>query len=158
MPSLLKGFFIAAILAAVIGSAQSVINAAATQVSEDIFRFKKLSDRLRGKIAAISAVVISIVAFIITLFSSSIVNNIILAYTFYTASMFVPVLAAFYLKKTWISAKNIFIISLIGLFASAILELGIIKIKIPSIVISVIISSIILFWMLFWHSVVTNKR
>jgi SSS family solute:Na+ symporter len=156
MPSVFKGLFIAAILAAVIGSAQSVINAAATQVCEDMFSFKKISDKARGRIGAISAILISIIAFILTLLSSSIVNNIILAYTFYTASMFVPVIAAFTLKKSLLSSKNIFILALIGLFISIVFELGFMKTTIPSIIISVVITSILAGLLIFSKFVVTR--
>lgn len=158
MPSIFKGFFIAAILAAVIGSAQSVINAAATQVSEDLLSFKKLSNKARGRIAAIAAISISIIAFVLTLFSSSIVNNIILAYTFYTASMFVPIIAAFYLKKSTISSRNIFIIALVGLFVSMVFEFGVIKTTIPSIIISVVVSLSLAVVIILLKYVVTNKK
>jgi len=159
MPSIIKGFFIAAILAAVIGSAQSVINAAATQISEDIFgQIKMKSKRIKNIIAPMSAITISLIAFVLTLFSSGIVNNIILAYTFYTASMFVPVVAAFTMKKNRIPAKQIFIVAIVGLAISVILESGLIKTSIPSIVISVLISIALFFIIRFNKIVVIFKR
>lgn len=138
MPSLFKGLFIAAILAAIIGSAQSVINAASTQVSEDLFKnFKSCSDKKLGKISAISAIFISIIAFAIAIFSSSIIDNLIIAYSIYSAGMFVPIIAAFYLKKAKKYARIIFLASILGILISLLFELGIIKINMPSIIPSI---------------------
>ncbi len=159
MPSIFKGLFIAAILAAVIGSAQSVINAAATQISEDIFGQMKIKNKHRKNLVApVSAIVISIVAFIITLFSKSIVNNIILAYTFYTASMFVPIIVAFMLKKRKTPIKQIFIVAVIGLISSIAIEFGLIKTQIPSIIISVGISLALFELIILYRYVVIRKR
>jgi SSS family solute:Na+ symporter len=145
MPSILKGLFIAAILAALIGSAQSVINAAATQVSEDLFKnIKKYSDKQLGKVASISAAVLSVIAFVIAVFSSSIINNLIIAYTIYTAGMFVPIMAAFYLKKPKRYSKAALLISILGILISLLFELKIIKTGIPSIIPSIIISLAVL--------------
>jgi len=143
LPSFLKGLFIAAILAAVIGSAQSVINAASTQISEDLIKpFAKFSDEKLGKIASCSAFFISILAFIIAIFSSSIIGNIVVAYTIYTSGMFLPVIIAFFSNQTKRFSKLIFFTSLIGILSAIAIETKIIKIFIPTVVISTILSSI----------------
>ena len=145
IPSIFKGLFIAAILAAVIGSAQSVINAAATQVSEDVFKnVRKFSDKKLGVISAGSAAVITLIAFIITLVSSSIINNIIIAYSLYTAGMFVPIILGFFLNNKLRLSKVIFFTSLSGVITSLIFELGLIKSGIPSIILGILVSFIVL--------------
>jgi len=145
VPSIFKGLFIAAILAAVIGSAQSVINAAATQVSEDIFKgFGKFSDKKLGKIAFVSAALLTLIAFVITLLSSSIINNIIIAYSLYTAGMFIPIMAGFFLKNKLRFSKTIFISSIVGIVSSLIFELELIKSAIPSIIIGIFFSFMVL--------------
>lgn len=139
-PSLLKGLFIAAILAAVIGSSQSVINAAATQVSEDLIK----SPRRHKGMYSISAFVISLLSLVIALFSASIVNNIVLACTIYTAGMFMPISIAFFYNKPWKIFKSVFIISIISIVLTILIETGMIRTSIPSIVISVILSFVFL--------------
>ncbi|MFH1500616.1 MAG: hypothetical protein ABIE22_01585 [archaeon] len=135
IPSIFKGLFIAAILAAIVGSSQSVINAVATQISEDIIKpFGKFSDIQLGKIASISAVVVAVIALIITLNSTSIINNIIVAYTMYTSGMFIPTLAAFYLKKPKDYSTIMLFIAIIGTLIAVLIEFNIIKTNMPSII------------------------
>jgi SSS family solute:Na+ symporter len=139
-PSILKGLFIAAILAAVIGSSQSVINAAATQFSEDLIKNPKKHKRIH----AISALVISSLALILALLSGSIVNNIVLACTIYTAAMFMPISVAFFSKNPRKIFKPVFIISILSIILTLIIETGLINTSIPSIIISVLSSFILL--------------
>ena len=149
MPSIFKGLFIAAILAAVIGCAQSVINAASTQVTEDLFKpTGKFSDKQLGKISSLSAVSLSLIAFVIALFSTSIINNLIIAYSIYTAGMFIPVMLAFYAKKPRRIAGSVFVASIFGAITALVFEL-IIKIAVPSIVLGVGGSFLILVVLLF---------
>src|SRR3989339_103810 len=139
-PSLLKGLFIAAILAAVIGTSQSVINAAATQFSEDLIK----NPRKHKRIHALSALVISFLALILALISGSIVNNIVLACTIYTAAMFVPISVAFFSKSPRKIFKPVFIISILSIILTILIETGLIKISIPSIIISILASFVLL--------------
>jgi Na+/proline symporter len=150
LPSIFKGLFLAAILAAVIGSMQSVINAAATQVSEDIIKpFKKLSDFELGKISSTFAIILSFIAFDITLFSSSIIDNIILAYAIYTSGLFIPIMAGFFLKDAQRIRKIIFPLIIISMAICLLFEFNIITWNIPSIVPGILVSFLIVMVYLF---------
>ena len=119
---------------------------------------KKFTDKQLGKIAALFALFLAVFAFTITLFSTSISNNLIMAYTLYTAGMFVPVIAAFIIKKPEKYSKPIVFISIFGILLALILEVGLIKINIPSIIICVVASSLILLLYMFFRILVTPKK
>jgi solute:Na+ symporter, SSS family len=155
-PGILRGLFIAAILAAVIGCTQSVINAASTQVSEDIFKPLGIKKKFLRHVPSLSAVFLSLSALVITLFSTSIINNLIIAYLFYTAGMFVPVIGAFFLKNPGRYKKKIFSISLLGIFVAFLLEFGIVNAPIPSIV-GGVLTSFLLFVLLGISNNVTKE-
>lgn len=151
VPNLLNGFIIAAILVAVVGSAQSVINAASTQVSEDIFKdFFKFPETKLKKISIFFVFLFSLISLLLALYSSSIINNMISAYILYTSGMFIPILFAFFLKKTEKISKFMFFISLTGVILAAIFEF-IIPLKMYSLLISVS-SSLVLTIFLMKHS------
>jgi SSS family solute:Na+ symporter len=148
IPSLFKGLFIAAILAAVIGSAQSVINAASTQLSKDIILKKwQLTSKRMLLVESLLSIILILIAFFITLISSSIINNIILAYTLYTAGMFLPITLALFLKNTFLIKKHVFSSAIIGIVVAIILELNLIKTSIPSVVFGIFFAGVYLFLM-----------
>lgn len=158
IPSLFKGLFIAAILAAVIGCAQSVISASASQFSQDIFCFiRKIKSKDTQNINSITTVTIAIIAFLIALYSKGIINNLIIAYSLYTAGMFVPILMALFLKRTKRYSRFIVIISVIGLVFSLLIELNLINLGLPSIIPG-IGASIIAFLIVNRLCVVTKKE
>lgn len=145
VPSLFKGLFIAAILAAVIGSAQSVINAASTQLSKDIIEKKyNFAPKRLNLIRSFLAILLIFISLFITLVSSSIINNIILAYTFYTAGMFLPIIIAFFIDKKNKIKNHIFSSVLIGIISATIVEFTVIKNYIPSVIVSILCSGIYL--------------
>jgi len=134
IPSIFKGLFIAAILAAIIGCAQSVISAASAQFSQDVIGSLRNYNPLKiQKINSLTTIFIALIAFLIAICSKSIINNLIIAYSLYTAGMFIPVILAFFHNKSQIYSKSIILISLTGIIASALIELKVINLEMPSI-------------------------
>ncbi len=144
------------IIAAVIGSSQSVINAASTQFTEDILiKLRTMSKKIKDCLAPLVAIIFSIAALLLAIYSDSIVNNIILAYTLFTAGMFIPIIIAFFSSNPEKYSKIAFPVSIIGILISLIFELKLITIEIPSIIISILLSLLIFF---IYGIVVSNKR
>jgi len=158
IPSIFKGLFIAAILAAIIGCAQSVIGAASAQFSQDVIgSLKKYNPEKIKKINSIIIILIALIAFLIAIYSKSIINNLIIAYSLYTAGMFVPVILAFFLKSTKRYSKSIIAISLMGIIPSFLVELKIINLGIPAIILG-IGASLLTFLLFGLYYVVTTKK
>ena len=138
LPSIFKGLFIAAILAAVIGSTQSVINSASTQFSKDFIQQKwKFDTKGLLLIESLLSIILILIALFLTLISSSIISNIILAYTLYTAGMFLPIILAFSLKDCNLIKKHVFVAALIGISLSILIELRVFPLNIPSVVVGI---------------------
>ena len=147
LPPILKGLFIAAILAAIIGCTQSVINAASTQISEDLCSPLRISEKKLNKLPSLAAIFLSLIAFLITLISTSIIDNLIIAYSLYTSGMFIPVTAAFFMKFPERRKKSIVFISLVGILTTLFFEFNFINIKMPSILPGILFSFILLFFL-----------
>lgn len=104
MSPIIGGIVLAAILAAVMSSADSLLTGATSHVVKDFWIeiFKKDSIKDEKKlltVARISTVIIGIAAVIIAILIPSLVKVIIWSYTMYTASVFVPVIGGVLWKR-----------------------------------------------------------
>ncbi|MDP3882324.1 MAG: hypothetical protein Q8Q31_05595 [Nanoarchaeota archaeon] len=145
VPLLFKGFIIAAILTAVIGSAQALISAAASHLAEDFLKpTKRFKDQGIRKYSSTFAFMAPFVALVIALFAKELIGILILAYTLYIAGMFVPVMTSLYLKAPQRINGRMFYISIIGLTTALIFETHLIKSVIHPLIISIMLSVFVL--------------
>ena len=145
VPLLFKGFIIAAILTAVIGSAQALISAAASHLAEDFLKTsKKFKDQDIRRYSSAFAFTAPFVALIIALFAKELIGILILAYTLYIAGMFVPVMTSLYIRNPDKIKGRMFYVSIIGLVTALIFELHLIKSVIPPLIFSIILSIFVL--------------
>jgi len=152
LPPILQGVILAAIIAAVLGSTQALVSAAVSHVSEDLLKKSSLSPIMRKRISFTSVFVFPFLALCIALFSDKgIVELLTIAYTLYTAGMFIPVLFCFYGDKINSLNKSIFVASLLGVISAVFFEIKIIYFPLPSIVPALIIAGLYLI-------VVTHKK
>lgn len=140
-PSIFKGLFIAAILAAVIGCAQSLLNAAANQFSEDLGDFLKKENE-KKKIFSIGIIMMALITFFITLVSKRIIDNLIIAYSIYTSGIFLLLFFAFFTKNSRKYRYPIIYGSVLSLILTLLIELKIIKTQFPSIIVGIIFGAI----------------
>ena len=96
---LLGGVVLAAILAATMSTADSLLTASASHVVKDLFRWKKDEKKLLNT-SRLSTIVIGILALLIAkFFGEDIIILLLYSFTIYTASIFIPVLGGVLWKK-----------------------------------------------------------
>ncbi|WP_273003155.1 MULTISPECIES: sodium:solute symporter family protein [Acetomicrobium] len=103
MGPLLGGVILAALLAAIMSTADSLLSAATSHIVKDfwieIFHASEADqERELLKISRISTFVIGILALVIALMVPGIIDALIYSYTMYTAGVFVPVIGGFLWK------------------------------------------------------------
>ena len=106
-PPWLGGLMLAALLAAVMSSADSTIMSAGTIVAVDILgRFNPGRDKNRIlKYSRFSILIIGLLSLGLALMLQGIINALMFAYTIYTCGVIIPVLAGFYRKKLKITSN-----------------------------------------------------
>ena len=109
MPTVIKeilpigatGLVVAALLAAVMSSADTCLLTTSTIFSVDIYRrvFPKMSERKTMITTRIGVLVIGGLALLVALELKGIINSLLLAYTVFTSGVVLPVIAGFYKDK-----------------------------------------------------------
>lgn len=98
LPIGISGLVIAALLAAIMSSADTCLLTTSTILTEDIYRriSPNLSERKGLLISRIGIVLIGIVALIFALNLGGVIKSLFLAYTIFTSGVVIPVIAGFY--------------------------------------------------------------
>ena len=104
MHPVIGGIVLAAILAAIMSSADSLLTAATSHVVKDfwieLFHMDAIEDEKKLlRISRIATVIAGIVAIFIAMIAPSLITVIIWSYTLYTAAVFVPVLGGVLWKR-----------------------------------------------------------
>ncbi len=101
LPVGLSGLVIAALLAAIMSSADTCLLTTSTIFTEDIYSriFTGTGEKKRLMISRLGIVVIGVVALLIALQLGGIISSLMLAYTIYTSGIVLPVLIGFYRDK-----------------------------------------------------------
>lgn len=102
----LYGVFAVAIVGIVMSSQDSLVNAGATVFTNDIYGvFKKLNDTHKLYLARTATILIGICSIIFALYLPSILEGLLLVYSFWAPAILVPLFASIFLHKwSWKSA------------------------------------------------------
>lgn len=119
LPPYISYIFIAAILSAIISSADTCLLSASTILSLDIFK-QSTTGFIRVMVA-----VIGIVSILVALYYGGIIKTLLVSYGIYTGSVAIPLIAGFFKDKLQI--KNRYVITTIFLSAMVSLALSVLK-------------------------------
>ncbi|MDH4367152.1 MAG: hypothetical protein OEV57_03315, partial [Dehalococcoidia bacterium] len=96
----LGGFILAAVIAALMSSADTCLLSQSIILTQEIFkRFAPLSERRTILLTRLSLVALAIVALGLALASKQVYSSLMFAYTIFTCGLVVPVIAGFYKQK-----------------------------------------------------------
>lgn len=101
LPAGLSGLVIAALLAAIMSSADTVILTTSAIVGVDIYgkAFPRADERRKLMISRIGVVVIGVFALLVAMHMKGIINTLLYSYTIFTSGIVIPVVAGFYKDK-----------------------------------------------------------
>jgi SSS family solute:Na+ symporter len=101
LPVGLSGLVLAALLAAIMSSADTCLLTTSTIFTEDIYKriFPGTGEKKRLMISRLGIVIIGIVALLIALQLGGVISSLLLAYTIYTSGIVLPVLVGFHKDK-----------------------------------------------------------
>lgn len=95
------GILLAAIIAIVMSSQESVLNASAVAFVRDMVHiFRPISESATLLLAKVSTLAIAAVAIIVARFAPSIMSGLLILYSLWVPTILVPLLAGLYLKET----------------------------------------------------------
>lgn len=110
LPVGVSGLVIAALLAAIMSSADTCILTTSTILTEDILKrlFPKMKDKKELIISRGNIVLIGCIALVIAVFIGGIIKSLLLAYTIFTSGIVIPVIAGFYKDKLKVTPQGAF--------------------------------------------------
>jgi len=108
LPVGVAGLVAAALLAAVMSSADTVLLTTSTIVSQDVYGrvSPRMSERTGLMITRIGVVAIGVVALLIAWQRPGIISSLLLAYTVFTSGVVIPVLAGFYRDRLRVNSAG----------------------------------------------------
>ena len=123
MPTVIKeilpigatGLVVAALLAAVMSSADTCLLTTSTIFTVDVYKraFPKMSERKVLLVSRIGVIVLGAIALVLALELKGIINSLLLAYTVFTSGVVLPVIAGFYKDKLKVNAIGA-VVAIIG--------------------------------------------
>ena len=101
LPIGVSGLVIAAILAAVMSSADTCLLTSSTILTADIYKraFPKMNERKTLIASRLGVILIGVIALVVALQMKGIINSLLLAYTVFTSGVVLPVVAGFFKDK-----------------------------------------------------------
>jgi SSS family solute:Na+ symporter len=110
LPVGISGLVIAALLAAIMSSADTCILTTSTILTEDIIKriFPKMKEKKELILSRSNIVIIGCIALVIAVFIGGIIKSLLLAYTIFTSGIVIPVIAGFYKDKLKVTAQGAF--------------------------------------------------
>lgn len=127
LPNGLNGLVIAALLAAVMSSADTCLLTAATIISSDIVKplcGERLDDRRLVLLTRGTVIVLGVGSMLMALKLQGIIASLLLAYTVYSSGVAMPVLFGFYAEKLELNATGALCSIMAGGLAGLALKLG----------------------------------
>jgi SSS family solute:Na+ symporter len=108
LPVGVSGLVIAALLAAIMSSADTCILTSSTILTEDILKrvFPSMKERNELIISRFNIVIIGGIALLIAVFIGGIIKSLLLAYTIFTSGIVIPVIAGFYKEKLKVTSQG----------------------------------------------------
>ncbi len=115
LPIGVSGLVIAALLAAMMSSADTCLITTSTIFTVDIYKriFPKMSERKTLLVAKLAVLVIGALTLIVALQLNGIISSLLLAYTVFTSGVVLPVIAGFYKDKLKVNSIGV-VVSIIG--------------------------------------------
>lgn len=101
LPIGVSGLVVAALLAAIMSSADTVLLTTSTILSQDIYKriSPDMSERKSLIVSRMGVVIIGVLALVVALELKGVISSLFLAYTVFTSGLVVPVVAGFYKDK-----------------------------------------------------------
>ena len=108
LPPLVSGVVLAALLCAIMSSADTILLSASTILTVDIVgRFKKsLSEEKTLFLSRWSIVILGVLALALALVLKGVITALLFAYTIYSAGLILPVIAGFYREKLKVTSSG----------------------------------------------------
>jgi len=109
LPVGLSGLVIAALLAAMMSSADTCLMTTSTILSADVHKriFPKVSERKTLLVAKAGVLVLGALALVVALKAGGIINTLLLAYTVFTSGVVLPVVAGFYKDRLKVNSAGV---------------------------------------------------
>jgi len=107
LPPFIGGIVLAALLGAVMSSADTILFSASTILAVDIIgRFRPLTQAKTLLYSRWMIVVLGVIALLLALALRGVINALLFAYTVYTAGLIVPVIAGFYRDRLKVTPRG----------------------------------------------------
>ncbi len=108
LPVGLCGLVIAALLAAIMSSADTCLLTTSTILTEDVCRrvFPNLGERARLRVSRLGMVVVGTLALLIALKLGGVISSLLMAYTIFTSGIVLPVLAGLHREKLKVNSAG----------------------------------------------------
>lgn len=108
LPIGVSGLVVAALLAAIMSSADTVLLTTSTILSQDIYKriSPDMSERKSLIVSRMGVVIIGVLALVVALELKGVISSLFLAYTVFTSGLVVPVVAGFYKDKLKVNSAG----------------------------------------------------
>ncbi len=108
LPIGVSGLVVAALLAAIMSSADTVLLTTSTILSQDIYKriSPDMSERKSLIVSRLGVAIIGVLALVVALELKGIISSLFLAYTVFTSGLVVPVVAGFYKDKLKVNSAG----------------------------------------------------
>jgi len=107
LPPALKGVVLAALVAALMSSADTCLLSQSVILTEDVFkRFRPIDERKTLLLTRLSIIVLGLVAFGLAITLKGVISSLLFAYTIFTCGLVVPVIAGFYREKLKVTSQG----------------------------------------------------
>lgn len=108
LPIGVSGLVVAALLAAIMSSADTVLLTTSTILSQDIYKriSPDMSERKSLIVSRLGVVIIGVLALVVALELKGVISSLFLAYTVFTSGLVVPVIAGFYKDKLKVNSAG----------------------------------------------------
>ncbi|WP_068675486.1 sodium:solute symporter family protein [Oceanobacillus sp. Castelsardo] len=153
LPDFLAGLVLAAVMAAIMSTANSILTAGTSHIVNDLYlngvkkkelaNGKTLDEKFLVKLSRTWTLILGAIAILVATILPSIVDGLLISYTLYTAGVFTPVIIGFLWKKG--TKQGAYASFIIGLFVAILGIAGVSTFGIPIEVLSVVVALIVYF-------------
>ena len=103
----LKGVVLAALVAALMSSADTCLLSQSVILTEDVFkRFRPIDERKTLLLTRLSIIMLGLVALGLAIALKGVISSLLFAYTIFTCGLVVPVIAGFYREKLKVTSQG----------------------------------------------------
>jgi len=107
LPPALKGVVLAALVAALMSSADTCLLSQSVILTEDVFkRFRPIDERKTLLLTRLSIIMLGLVALGLAITLKGVISSLLFAYTIFTCGLVVPVIAGFYREKLKVTSQG----------------------------------------------------